>query len=88
MTTTDTAQPKLRRALGLTGLTLFGVTYMTVITVFTTYGIVNQVTDGHLPASYVVAVVAMLFTAASYGAMVRKYPVAGSACLLYTSRCV
>lgn len=76
-TTTD--QPKLRRALGLTGLTLFGVTYMTVITVFTTYGIVNQVTNGHLPASYVVAVVAMLFTAASYGAMVRKYPVAGSA---------
>ncbi len=76
---TTTQQPKLRRALGLTGLTLFGVTYMTVITVFTTYGIVNQVTDGHLPASYVVAVVAMLFTAASYGAMVRKYPVAGSA---------
>lgn len=72
-------QPRLKRALGLTGLTLFGVTYMTVITVFTTYGIVNQVTDGHLPAAYVVAVVAMLFTAASYGAMVRRYPVAGSA---------
>ncbi|UOR01021.1 APC family permease [Leucobacter allii] len=75
----DTTQPRLKRALGLTGLTLFGVTYMTVITVFTTYGIVNQVTDGHLPAAYVVAVVAMLFTAASYGAMVRRYPVAGSA---------
>ncbi|CAG7607337.1 APC family permease [Leucobacter soli] len=72
-------QPHLRRALGLTGLTFFGVTYMTVITVFTTYGIVNQVTDGHLPAAYVLAVIAMLFTAASYGAMVRRYPVAGSA---------
>lgn len=79
MTATTPQQPKLRRALGLTGLTLFGVTYMTVITVFTTYGIVNQVTDGKLPAAYVIAVVAMLFTAASYGAMVRKYPVAGSA---------
>lgn len=75
----DSSQPHLKRALGLTGLTLFGVTYMTVITVFTTYGIVNQVTDGHLPAAYVVAVVTMLFTAASYGAMVRRYPVAGSA---------
>lgn len=75
----DSTQPKLKRSLGLVGLTLFGVTYMTVITVFTTYGIVNQVTDGHLPAAYVVAVVAMLFTAASYGAMVRRYPVAGSA---------
>lgn len=69
----------MRRALGLTGLTFFGVTYMTVITVFTTYGIVNQVTDGKLPAAYIVAVVTMLFTAASYAAMVRKYPVAGSA---------
>ncbi|MBP1326948.1 amino acid transporter [Leucobacter exalbidus] len=75
----DSQSPKLKRSLGLVGLTLFGVTYMTVITVFTTYGIVNQETDGHLPASYVVAVVAMLFTAASYGAMVRRYPVAGSA---------
>lgn len=75
----DSTSPHLKRSLGLVGLTLFGVTYMTVITVFTTYGIVNQVTDGHLPASYVVAVVAMLFTAASYGAMVRRYPVAGSA---------
>ncbi|MBN9612653.1 MAG: APC family permease, partial [Actinobacteria bacterium] len=51
----------------------------TVITVFTTYGIVNKETDGHLPAAYVIAVIAMLFTAASYGAMVRRYPVAGSA---------
>ncbi|WP_336652882.1 MULTISPECIES: APC family permease [unclassified Leucobacter] len=75
----ESSQPHLKRALGLTGLTLFGVTYMTVITVFTTYGIVNQVTDGHLPAAYIVAVVTMLFTAASYGAMVRRYPVAGSA---------
>jgi amino acid transporter len=79
VTATLSEQPKLRRALGPLGLTVFGVTYMTVITVFTTYGIVNQVTDGHLPAAYVVAVIAMLFTAASYGAMVRKYPVAGSA---------
>ncbi len=75
----DSSQPHLKRALGLGGLTLFGVTYMTVITVFTTYGFVNQVTDGRLPAAYVVAIIAMLFTALSYGAMVRRYPVAGSA---------
>ena len=75
----DTSSPHLKRSLGIVGLTLFGVTYMTVITVFTTYGIVNQKTDGHLPAAYVIAVITMLFTAVSYGAMVRKYPVAGSA---------
>lgn len=70
---------KLKRTLGLFSLTAFGVTYMTVVTVFTTYGIVNKVTDGRLPAAYLLAVVAMLFTAVSYGSMVRKFPVAGSA---------
>ena len=64
---------------GLAGLTLFGLTYMTAITVFTTYGFANFASDGHLPASYIAAAVAMIFTALSYGAMVRKYPVAGSA---------
>lgn len=71
--------PGLKRTLGLVTLTLFGLSYMAVGTVFTTYGIVNQMTNGHLPASYVVTVIAMLFTALSYAAMVRRYPVAGSA---------
>ncbi|WP_416444540.1 APC family permease [Leucobacter sp. HNU] len=69
----------LRRTLGLTGLVVFGLSYMAIGTVFTTYGIVNQLTDGHLPLSYVIALVTMLFTAASYAAMVKKFPVAGSA---------
>lgn len=77
---TDGTQPaKLKRTLGLLSLTAFGVTYMTVVTVFTTYGFVNKETGGHLPAAYVLAIIAMLFTAFSYGAMVRKYPIAGSA---------
>nr|WP_233614002.1 APC family permease [Leucobacter edaphi] len=58
---------------------LFGLAYMAIATVFTTYGIVNQITEGRLPLSYVVALLTMLFTANSYAAMVRKYPVAGSA---------
>ena len=74
-----TTEPHLKRTLGLAGLTLFGLTYMTAITVFTTYGFANLASDGHLPASYIAAAVAMIFTALSYGAMVRKYPVAGSA---------
>ncbi|RBP64973.1 amino acid transporter [Brevibacterium sanguinis] len=71
--------PHLKRALGLVGLTLFGLSYMAVATVFTTYGIVNQVTEGRLPLAYVVALITMIFTAMSYAAMVRRYPVAGSA---------
>ncbi|WP_366150729.1 APC family permease [Rothia uropygioeca] len=71
--------PHLKRTLGTMSLTLFGLSYMAVGTVFTTYGIVNQLTEGHLVASYLVAVIVMLFTASSYAAMVRRYPVAGSA---------
>lgn len=69
----------LKRELGLGGLVLFGLAYMAISTVFTTYGIVNQITDGKLPLAYVVALLTMLFTANSYASMVRRYPVAGSA---------
>lgn len=80
MTSTDLpTQRHLRRALGPTALVLFGLTYLAPVTVFTTYGIVTEITDNHLPAAYLVALVAMLFTALSYGAMARAYPVSGSA---------
>ncbi|WP_431219193.1 APC family permease [Leifsonia xyli] len=81
MTTTDLppTQPRLKRALGPTALVLFGLTYLAPVTVFTTYGIVTKTTDNHLPSAYVVALVAMLFTALSYGAMSRAFPVSGSA---------
>ena len=69
----------LKRELGLGGLVLFGLAYMAIATVFTTYGIVNQVTEGRLPLAYTVALLTMLFTAYSYASMVRRYPVAGSA---------
>jgi amino acid transporter len=73
------AEPRLKRVLGVPGLTLFGLTYLAPVAVFTTYGSVTQITKGHLPSSYVIALVMMLFTAISYGAMVRAYPAAGSA---------
>ncbi|WP_017793021.1 APC family permease [Leucobacter salsicius] len=74
-----TGKAHLKRELGLGGLVLFGLAYMALATVFTTYGIVNQITDGKLPLAYVVALLTMLFTANSYASMVRRYPVAGSA---------
>ncbi|GAA1594015.1 amino acid permease [Leucobacter chromiireducens] len=77
--TEPAARNGLKRELGLGGLVLFGLAYMAVATVFTTYGIVNQITEGKLPLAYVIALLTMLFTANSYAAMVRKYPVAGSA---------
>ncbi|WP_321883034.1 APC family permease [Paraburkholderia bannensis] len=67
------------RRLGLFTLVVFGVAYMLPMTVFTTYGLVSSQTNGHLAAAYAVTLVAMLFTACSYGHMARLMPSAGSA---------
>ncbi|ROL82271.1 Putrescine importer PuuP [Pseudomonas protegens] len=69
----------LRRILGLPALVFFGLVYMVPLTVFTTYGVVTQITGGRTAAAYVVTLLAMIFTALSYSVMVRKYPIAGSA---------
>lgn len=69
----------LNRVLGLPQLIFFGLAYMVPLTVFTTYGVVTDLTAGHLPGAYVITLVAMIFTALSYGAMARIHPVAGSA---------
>lgn len=75
----------LKRALGVSGLTMFGLAYLVPLTVFTTYGIVTEETGGRVAFSYVFTLAAMLFTALSYGQMVRAFPVSGSA-YTYTSR--
>ena len=81
---TDSA-PTLKRVLGVPSLVLFGLVYMVPLTVFTTYGIVTELTGGRVPVSYVITLVAMLFTARSYARMSMAYPYAGSA-YVYTQR--
>ncbi len=78
MTAATGETPHLRRVLSLPGLVLFGLAYLVPLTVFTTYGLVTIQTGGRLPAAYLVTLVAMTFTALSYGAMARAYPLAGS----------
>ncbi|MGE0460398.1 MAG: APC family permease [Vicinamibacterales bacterium] len=68
----------LRRVLSLPALVLFGLVYLVPMTVFTTYGLVTVQTGGRLPTTYLITLVAMTFTALSYGAMVRAFPAAGS----------
>jgi len=70
---------QLRRVLGLPALVFFGLVYMVPLTIFTTYGIVTELTGGRTAGAYMVTLVAMLFTAASYSFMVKRFPVAGSA---------
>src|SRR5699024_11798047 len=50
---------ELRRALGVPSLVFFGLVYMVPLTVFTTYGIVTQVTGGRVPLAYVITLLAM-----------------------------
>jgi putrescine importer len=75
----------LKRALGVPSLVLFGMVYMVPLTVFTTYGIVTQLTGGRLSVAYLVTLAAMVFTARSYARMSAAYPVAGST-YAYTQR--
>ncbi len=65
--------------LGLRSVVLFGLAYMAPLIVLGTFGIVAESTNGTVPSAYLLALVAMLFTAASYGLMAARYPVAGSA---------
>lgn len=69
----------LQRTLSLGAVMLFGIAYMTPIIVLGTFGILAQNTGGHVPSAYLVALVAMLFTAISYGRMAAAFPVSGSA---------
>ncbi|MDZ3992768.1 APC family permease [Pseudomonas sp. Teo4] len=69
---------RFRQSMSLTALVLFGLAYMVPLAVFTTYGLVTQMTKGHLPIAYIITLVAMLFTAYSYGRMVQAHPFSGS----------
>jgi len=70
---------RLQRTLSLGAVVLFGIAYMTPIIVLGTFGILAQSTAGMVPAAYLAALVAMFFTALSYGRMAAAFPVAGSA---------
>ncbi|WP_432775482.1 APC family permease [Brevibacillus gelatini] len=70
---------ELTRSLKLWHIVVIGLGYMAPMAVFDTFGIVAEETGGHVPAAYAVTLLAILFTAASYGKMVRAFPSAGTA---------
>jgi amino acid transporter len=69
---------KLKKTLGLGGLILFGLAYMTPMIVFGTYGVIYEESNGQVASSYIVAMIAMLFTAIGYAVMAKKIPESGS----------
>jgi amino acid transporter len=71
--------PKLRRTLGLWDLILYGMIVIQPTAPMPVYGVMMQRAHGHAVTTVLIAMVAMLFTAISYGRMARAYPSAGSA---------
>ncbi|MFD1708936.1 APC family permease [Siminovitchia sediminis] len=69
---------KIERKLTLMHVVAIGLAYMSPMAVFDTFGIASDVSSGHVPAAYIVVFIAILFTALSYGKLVRQFPNAGS----------
>src|SRR5579863_9628681 len=78
---TPTAQSPatLRRVLTLWDLIIIGIVIIQPIAPMGIYGVISNDARGHVVTTILIAMVAMLFTAVSYGKMARAYPSAGSA---------
>jgi len=72
-------QVKLKRVLGLWDLIIIGIVIIQPIAPMGIYGVISNTAGGHVVTTILIAMVAMLFTAISYGKMARAYPSAGSA---------
>src|SRR6202047_88290 len=71
--------PRLRRTLSLWDLILYGVIVIQPTAPMSIFGVLSERGRGHVVTAILIAMVAMLFTAISYGRMARAYPSAGSA---------
>lgn len=73
------APPKLRRVLTLWDLLLYGIVLIMPIAAVPLFGVVQKLSMGHAVTTILLAMVAMMLTAFSYGRMAALYPSAGSA---------
>jgi amino acid transporter len=76
------SQPKaigLNRTLGLWNLIIIGMVIIQPTAPMGIYGVISNKAHGHVVTTILIAMIAMLFTAISYGRMARVYPSAGSA---------
>lgn len=78
-TTVGEAGSGLRRSLTLWDLVFYGLIVIQPTAPMPLFGVVSQVARGHVVTTILIAMIAMLLTAVSYGRMARVYPSAGSA---------
>ncbi|WP_131742403.1 APC family permease [Actinomadura roseirufa] len=69
---------ELKRSLSLADLVIYGLVFMVPIAPFTIFGVVFNGSKGMVALTYLIGLVAMLFTALSYREMSRAFPIAGS----------
>ncbi len=78
-TTSAVSGVRLSRTLGLWNLIFIGMVIIQPTAPMGIYGVISNKAHGHVVTTILIAMVAMLFTAISYGRMARVYPSAGSA---------
>jgi putrescine importer len=74
-----TSEIKLKRVLSLNDLIIYGIILIQPVAALPLFGHANDISKGHAVTSILIAMVAMIFTAISYGRMANRYPEAGSA---------
>lgn len=83
--TSSVSGPGLKRVLGLSSLVLYGIILIQPTAPMPLFGAAAGLAHGHVVTTILIGMVAMLFTAISYGRMANAYPSAGSA-YTYVSR--
>jgi amino acid transporter len=78
-------EPHLKRVLSLKDLVFYGIVLNQPVAAIGLFGLVSQISKGHMVTTLLFSMVAMLLTALSYGRMAALYPSAGSA-YTYVSR--
>lgn len=76
---------ELKRSLQPWQMAIFGLVFMIPIAPFGIYGFLAEASNNHVPMVYAIGMLAMIFTAFSYGRMAEAFPIAGSV-YAYTSR--
>ena len=69
---------QLSRALSTRDLVVYGMIFMVPIAPYSVFGFVWSEAKGMVPLAYLVGLIGMFFTAMSYAAMSRAFPLAGS----------
>jgi putrescine importer len=77
-TSTGSEVLHLDRALGLWNLIVIGMVIIQPTAPMGIYGVISNTAQGHVVTAILIAMIAMLFTAISYGRMAGVYPSAGS----------